>query len=233
MISVDQRGARLRTLDAKLLELSAQPGRSPDAVTDEGGALCELAIAIAGSMSAWNEIMARTPLKQFAKFDPIVAGGLTIEGVFDGLLDGPVARRSARSVRVGGDAAMNRACFRHIGGAVIADHGPVTLAEARALATFYNQEAAEALRGASGECRRRANALESAIAAAWAWRRAAGLGRARTCRSLAIGRTCDGAGAQINQAVSREPRRRRHAAEAKKTRARSGTQARSPRTRAR
>ncbi len=56
----------------------------------------------------------------------------------------------------------------------MADHGAVTLAQARALAFFYDQEAGAQLRGASGECRRRAHALETAIAAAWAWRRAAG-----------------------------------------------------------
>ena len=69
---------------------------------------------------------------------------------------------------------MNPACFRHIGGAVVADHGAITLAEARALAVFYQREACSQTRGASDECWRRANALENAVADASAWRRAAG-----------------------------------------------------------
>jgi hypothetical protein len=69
---------------------------------------------------------------------------------------------------------MSPANFRHIGGAVIADHGRVTLAQARALALFYAWEAGSETRGASGECRRRAHALERAVAGASSWRRAAG-----------------------------------------------------------
>jgi hypothetical protein len=69
---------------------------------------------------------------------------------------------------------MSPANFRHIGGAVIADHGRVTLAAARALAFFYTREAGSQTPGVSGECRRRAQALEGAVAAASTWRRAAG-----------------------------------------------------------
>jgi len=69
---------------------------------------------------------------------------------------------------------MSPANFRHIGGAVIADHGRVTLAAARALAVFYTREAGSQMTGVSGECRRRAHALEVATAAAATWRRAAG-----------------------------------------------------------
>ncbi len=69
---------------------------------------------------------------------------------------------------------MSPAHYRHLGGAVLADHGCVTLAQARALALFYDQEAGTEPHGVSGECRRRARALETAITAACAWRRAAG-----------------------------------------------------------
>ena len=69
---------------------------------------------------------------------------------------------------------MSPAYFSHIGGAVISDHGAVTLAEARALAVFYNLEAGSEIHEPSSECRRRANMLCSAVAAAAAWRRAAG-----------------------------------------------------------
>ena len=68
--------------------------------------------------------------------------------------------------------------FRHIGGAVIADHGPIDLAQARRLAKAYALEAASlAEAGAiswSRTCAARAEALDEAIAAACAWRRAAG-----------------------------------------------------------
>lgn len=70
---------------------------------------------------------------------------------------------------------MKDAPFAHIGGAVIADHGPVALAEAGDLVVFY---AAEALRVADGRwariCRRRAQALHDAAEEAALWRRAAG-----------------------------------------------------------
>jgi hypothetical protein len=89
MISVDTRGVRLRALDAKLLELSANGGDSAASVDDDGASLCDLAIAIARSMSEWNEILPATRLKRSSKFDPVVAGALAIESVFDTLLDGP------------------------------------------------------------------------------------------------------------------------------------------------
>jgi hypothetical protein len=57
---------------------------------------------------------------------------------------------------------------------VIADHGCVSLAQARLLAVFYACEAGSETREPSGECLRRAHALESAVAAASSWRRAAG-----------------------------------------------------------
>ncbi len=69
---------------------------------------------------------------------------------------------------------MSPATFRHIGGAVLADHGRVTLSEARTLATFYAREARSQTPAVSDECRRRANALQAAAAAASTWRRAAG-----------------------------------------------------------
>ena len=69
---------------------------------------------------------------------------------------------------------MSPANFRHIGGAVIADHGRVSLATARALALFYTREAGSQGPRVSDECRRRAQALEGAVAAASMWRRAAG-----------------------------------------------------------
>jgi len=69
---------------------------------------------------------------------------------------------------------MRPANFRHIGGAIIADHGRVTLAAARASALFYAMEAGSETRAASGECQRRSHALKCAIDAASLWRRAAG-----------------------------------------------------------
>ena len=89
MISVDIRGARLRALDAKLLELSAHGGDSAESVDDDGASLCDLAIAIARSMYEWNEIIPAIRLERSSKFEPFVAGALAIESVFDALLDGP------------------------------------------------------------------------------------------------------------------------------------------------
>ena len=89
MISVDTRGVRLRALDAKLLELSAHGGDSADNVDRDGASLCDLAIAIARSMSEWNEIMPAIRLERSSKFEPGVAGAVAIESVFDSLLDGP------------------------------------------------------------------------------------------------------------------------------------------------
>jgi hypothetical protein len=68
--------------------------------------------------------------------------------------------------------------FRPIGGAVIADHGPIALVAARELARFYALEAlhwrAHDGQGAFHACARRAIVLRDAVAAAEAWRRAAG-----------------------------------------------------------
>ena len=89
MISADSRGVRLRALDAKLLELSAHRRDASNDTADDGGSLCDLAVAIARSMSEWNEIMPRIRLKRSSRFEPTLAGALTIESVFDALLDGP------------------------------------------------------------------------------------------------------------------------------------------------
>jgi hypothetical protein len=61
--------------------------------------------------------------------------------------------------------------FRSIGGAVIADHGSIPLAEARRLARFY---ASEALHWRCDTCGRRAHALREAVLATETWRGAAG-----------------------------------------------------------
>jgi hypothetical protein len=68
--------------------------------------------------------------------------------------------------------------FRHIGGAIIADHGQITLTQARGLAKAYAREAAHLAELGrlpwSRTCAARAEALNNAIIAACAWRRAAG-----------------------------------------------------------
>ncbi len=89
MVLADSRGARLRALDAKLLELSAHRRTSPDGIDDDGGPLCYLATAIARSMSEWNEIMREMGVEKSSRLEPRVAGVLAIESVFDALLDGP------------------------------------------------------------------------------------------------------------------------------------------------
>ncbi len=73
---------------------------------------------------------------------------------------------------------MIGAPFRHIGGMVLADHGPLTLVAAHELAEFYKSEA---LRWSSPSgkrslciCEQRATALLEAAEAAKRWRRAAG-----------------------------------------------------------
>jgi hypothetical protein len=73
---------------------------------------------------------------------------------------------------------VNRAPFAHIGGDVIADHGPIALVQARDLVALYAVEAqaaadAGAARWAS-RCRGRALSLAAAAEAAVRWRRAAG-----------------------------------------------------------
>jgi hypothetical protein len=80
----DFRGVKLRALDARLMEFATVQGASAD---DDGASLCELATAIADSMSHWNEIMRRVRVKDFATFEPADAGALAIESVFDHILD--------------------------------------------------------------------------------------------------------------------------------------------------
>ena len=69
---------------------------------------------------------------------------------------------------------MKGAPFRAIGGAIHADHGPLTLAQARDLAQFYHREAMRSPAAIAVVCRARARALNRAVAASFAWRRAAG-----------------------------------------------------------
>jgi hypothetical protein len=71
---------------------------------------------------------------------------------------------------------MTDAPFRAIGGSVVADHGPIALGKARALARFYADEAAAAGNGAPWRhlAARRAGALLEAAREAALWRRAAG-----------------------------------------------------------
>ena len=86
MILPDLRGARLRALDARLVEFTAD---SEQAHGGDGASLCKLGTAIAHSMSRWNELMPRIALARSRRFDPEVAGAMVIESVFDELLDGP------------------------------------------------------------------------------------------------------------------------------------------------
>lgn len=73
---------------------------------------------------------------------------------------------------------MIGAPFRHIGGMVLADHGPLTLVAARDLAKFYQSEAQRWSLRKNGRspciCEKRAVALLEAVEAARRWRRAAG-----------------------------------------------------------
>lgn len=73
---------------------------------------------------------------------------------------------------------MRGAPFRHIGGSVATDNGPIRIAAARRLAGFYRAEAAVLLgRGeiaAAQVCAQRAGALATAAEDAALWRRAAG-----------------------------------------------------------
>ena len=79
---------------------------------------------------------------------------------------------------------MNRAPFSHIGGAVIADHGPIGLVETRKLASLYAAEAKSAAEAGAARwvslCAGRAIALAAAADAAARWRRAAGWADPRT-----------------------------------------------------
>jgi hypothetical protein len=72
---------------------------------------------------------------------------------------------------------MKGAPFRAIGGAVISDHGPIPLAQARELARVYASEARRwRAQGhpAFAACTHRAAVLRDAVASAETWRRAAG-----------------------------------------------------------
>lgn len=73
---------------------------------------------------------------------------------------------------------MSPAGFRAIGGMVIADHGPLALAEARRLVAFYLLEGAHNLgsehHGVAEACAARSVTLREAITSAEEWRRAAG-----------------------------------------------------------
>jgi len=64
--------------------------------------------------------------------------------------------------------------FRAIGGMVTADHGPIRLIEARALAAAYAREAAIGDGAWRAIALSRAEALDSAVRDATDWRRAAG-----------------------------------------------------------
>ena len=73
---------------------------------------------------------------------------------------------------------MTDPAYVHIGGAVVCDHGPLSLAEARALSLIYAREgehwASVGETRAGRACVRRALALAKAAADAALWRRAAG-----------------------------------------------------------
>ena len=73
---------------------------------------------------------------------------------------------------------MKRASYRHIGGAVISDHGVIPLRRARDLIAFYASESSD--RRDAGDtrtaqvCADRALDLSKALEGAERWRRAAG-----------------------------------------------------------
>ncbi|HEY5105304.1 MAG TPA: hypothetical protein VII73_00885 [Caulobacteraceae bacterium] len=75
---------------------------------------------------------------------------------------------------------MRAARYAHIGGAILTDHGPIGLGQARDLAAFYRREASFSAASnapmAAQTCMARAVALGVAAHAAAAWRRAAGWG---------------------------------------------------------
>jgi hypothetical protein len=68
--------------------------------------------------------------------------------------------------------------YRHIGGMVVADHGPLPLRAAAELALFYVREGLQGLeareRAVASVCGERILALTRAVDAAAQWRRAAG-----------------------------------------------------------
>ena len=71
---------------------------------------------------------------------------------------------------------MNEAPFRAVGGVVLADHGVIALAKARALARFYAREVAAlpATSTAARICILRRDALDRAAREVGLWRGAAG-----------------------------------------------------------
>jgi hypothetical protein len=73
---------------------------------------------------------------------------------------------------------LTPAIYRHIGGAVVADHGPIPLAAARDLVRFYALEAEACLTAGPEPMARlyahRALTLRAAVETATQWRRAAG-----------------------------------------------------------
>ena len=69
---------------------------------------------------------------------------------------------------------MRQTLIGHIGGAVIADYGPISLTAAVDLVSFYRLEACHQPPLAAAICRERAQALDCAVAAASRWRTAAG-----------------------------------------------------------
>jgi len=71
---------------------------------------------------------------------------------------------------------MSAAPFRAVGGAILADHGPIRLTDARALMVAYAREAAASGGRWRDLCGGRAQALSAAVTEAMAWRRAAGWG---------------------------------------------------------
>jgi hypothetical protein len=64
--------------------------------------------------------------------------------------------------------------FHAVGGAILADHGPLSLKEARALAVFYAREAVGEGGARAGFCMTRSLTLARAAYDAERWRRAAG-----------------------------------------------------------
>ncbi len=66
--------------------------------------------------------------------------------------------------------------FRHIGGAIVANHGALALTSAQAMSKIYQQRAAAeiSLGRTDDQLNARARSLDGAIAEAIIWRRAAG-----------------------------------------------------------
>ena len=71
---------------------------------------------------------------------------------------------------------MSPVHFRHVGGSIVADHGGLSLAAARALSRFYRCEATVGSppSPSGSQCLKRAHSLDLAIEGAMQWRRAAG-----------------------------------------------------------